>query len=214
MSSPSGRWACVAWITIAHYFVVEQVVAAQWALPYSWRENFISDLGATSCGPYGDRAVCSPAHLWMNVSFALVGLAVVAGAVLLRRAAPALLSPVALGLYVAAGVGSALVAAFPENTVSVVHVLGASAFFVGASLGHVLLGLQLRERAPSYGLVLAFVGAVGLLATGLVATGEDLGLGAGLVERVVVDGADLGFIATGVVLLVRSAGSLTAGQPG
>ncbi len=195
----------LAWAGIAHYFVVEELVRRGWSLPYSRRTNFISDLGAVNCGTYEGREICSPDHVWINVSFALVGAAAGLGAVLVRSAAPELITRWVLALYAAGGAGSVLVGLFPEDTVGPLHALGAGLFFVGANLGHVLLGSRLRLlprwRAPPYGAALMIVGAVGLVGAALVVTGTDLGLGIGLVERVVVYGADLGFIATGLALV-------------
>lgn len=195
----------LAWASIAHYFVVEELVRQGWSLPYSRRTNFISDLGALTCGTYEGREVCSPDHVWINVSFAAVGVAAGLGAVLVRAVAPDLVTRPALALYVAGGVGSVLVGLFPEDTVGPLHAAGAGLFFVGANLGHVLLGSRLprsrRRLARPYGTALMIVGAVGLVGAALVVTGTDLGLGIGLVERVVVYGADVGFIATGLALV-------------
>lgn len=196
----------LSWVSIAQYFVVEEIVRRGWTLPYSRRTNFISDLGAVSCGDYKGREVCSPDHVWMNVSFGAVGAAVGLGAVLLRVAAPDVITRPVLALYAAGGVGSVLVGLFPEDTVGALHVLGAGMFFVGSGLGHVLLGSRLRRRrSQPYGIALAAVGAVGLVGTALIVAEESLGLGIGFVERVVVYGADAGFIATGLVLLAWKA---------
>jgi len=194
----------LAWLSLAQYFVVEELVRRGWTLPYSRRANAISDLGAVTCGTYEGRAICSPGHVWMNVSFASVGVAVVVGAVLWRTTGRALITPPVLALYAAAGAGSVLVGLFPEDTGGWVHAIGAGLFFVGASIGHLLLGSRLRSRGVrAYGFALAAVGGIGLAATLLVVIDVDLGLGAGLVERVVVYGADLGFIATGLMVIDR-----------
>ncbi len=194
------------WLSIAHYFVVEELVQRAWTLPYSRRTNVISDLGALTCGPYGDRVICSPAHGWINGSFALVGAAAGVGAVILRSAAPKLITRAVLASYAAAGAGSVLVATFPEDTISSLHVVGATGYFVGANLGHLLLGSRLRRTGQSRrgGAALAVLGGIGLVATGFVAAGADLGLGIGLMERIVVYGADLGFLATGAAVAVST----------
>ena len=75
----------LAWVSISHYFVVEELVRRGWTLPYDRRTNFISDLGALTCGTYKGREICSPDHVWMNLSFGAVGVAMPVGAVLLRR---------------------------------------------------------------------------------------------------------------------------------
>ena len=192
----------LAWASIAQFFVVEELTRRGSTLPYGRTTHYISDLGAVTCGTYEGREICSPDHVWINGSFVLVGAAIAAGAVLVRAAAPDGVTPAVLASYAAAGAGSVLTGLFPLDTAYAPHVLGAGLFFVGASLGHVLLGLRLRRRGlRSYGGGLALVGALGLIGTGLVVAGVDLGLGIGFVERVVVYGADLGFIATGLLLI-------------
>ena len=193
----------LAWLSIVQYFVVEELVRQGWSLPYSRQSNYISDLGAVGCGTYEGRTVCSPDHVWMNVSFALVGVAIMIGAVLARSGARSPLTPLVVGLYVAAGAGSVLVGLFPEDTNGALHGLGAALFFLAASLGHILLGLRLRRTTAgsAYGTALAIVGVIGLVGTVLLGSATDLGFGAGLVERVVVYGADLGFIATGLLMI-------------
>lgn len=203
-----------AWVSIAQFFVVEELVRRSWTLPYSRSADYISDLGAVTCGTYKGRQVCSPDHAAMNASFVVLGVAVVVGAALLGTAARELLTAPGLGLYAAAGVGCALVGLFPEDAGGSIHPIGAALFFVGASLGHVLLGWRLRELGIRwYGGALALVGMAGLIGTVLVAVGADLGVGRGFVQRVVVYGADLGFIATGV-LMIRGLGrrSWTTGR--
>lgn len=193
----------LAWLSLAHFFVVEELVRRGWTLPYSRQDNFLSDLGAVTCGTYKGRQVCSPDHAWINLSFGIVGAGIVLGAVVFHSVLPELVSRPVLALYAAGGVGSALVGVFPEDTIGWLHVLAAGTFFVGANLGHVLLGARLRGRhSRTYGTALMLVGAVGLAGTMLVATDIFFGLGRGSVQRVIVYGADLGFIATALVLLV------------
>lgn len=207
-----ARAGPLTWLTPAHFFVVEELVLRGWiplAGPYSRRTDFLSDLGAVRCGPYRGRQICSPDHVWMNLSFGLVGAAIGLGAVLLRRSTPELVTRPVVVLYLVGGAGSAMVGLFPEDTGGQLHVVGAGAFFVGAHLGHVLLGSRLLGsrlggHARAYGTALALVGAVGLAATVLVATGVSLGLGRGLVQRVAVYGANLGFVATATLLLVTT----------
>ena len=61
--APAGPWL---WILCFQFLVCEQIARLGWTLPYSFRRNYISDLGATVCSPL----VCSPWHAVMNVSFA------------------------------------------------------------------------------------------------------------------------------------------------
>src|SRR4051794_39648802 len=50
----------LVWVLSIQYFVVQIVVAFAWNPPYSWRLDAISDLGATTCGQFDGRHVCSP----------------------------------------------------------------------------------------------------------------------------------------------------------
>lgn len=57
------------------YVVAEKISALAWRAPdYSYRQNYISDLGIASCGMTADgRDICSPLHGLMNSGFALEG---------------------------------------------------------------------------------------------------------------------------------------------
>lgn len=194
----------LAWSSVAQLFVVEELTRRSWTLPYSRRSNYVSDLGATTCGPHFGRELCSPNHEWINLSFGVVGGAIVLGAVLLRPGAPDLLRQPLPVLYVASGAGAALIGAFPLDTNRPMHALGASLFLGGTNLAHVLLGARLhRHHARPYGLALIVLGGGGLVGAGLVAAGSSLGVGIGFVQRLTVYGSVAGFVASG--LLVRAA---------
>ena len=134
----------LAWVSISQYFVVEEIVRRGWTLPYSRRTNYVSDLGARFCGPFYGREICSPGHNWMNLTFGLVGAAIILGAVLLRPAVPTLLRRPLPALYLAGGAGSVLVGLFPLDTVRPLHAIGAGMFLVSTHLAHVTR----RRRAP------------------------------------------------------------------
>lgn len=78
----------LAKLSVLQYFVAESAVIGAWAgaEPYSRRTGYISDLGASACGDFSGRDVCSPAHLLMNVSFVVQGFGMVIGALLLGSA--------------------------------------------------------------------------------------------------------------------------------
>lgn len=200
MNRPVG--GALVWVSVAHFFVVEELIRRSSAVPYSRRTNYVSDLGATTCGPYFDRAICSPDHVWMNLSFGLVGGAIILGAVLLAPVTPDLLRSPLPAFFVAGGVGAVLVGLFPLDTVRPMHALGAGMFLVGTNLAHALLGWRLiRRRSRPYGVGLTLVGTAGLLCAALVAGGSSLGVGVGFVQRLTVYGSVLGTIAGGLILL-------------
>src|SRR3569623_678215 len=75
----------IIWVLSLQYLVVQPVVAAAWSIGYSWRNNLISDLGNTVCGPFGDRFVCSPDHAQMNASFIMLGITMALGSILIYQ---------------------------------------------------------------------------------------------------------------------------------
>ncbi|MGH7919239.1 MAG: DUF998 domain-containing protein [Candidatus Dormibacteraceae bacterium] len=163
------------------YWVVQAIAERAWALPYSLRLNYISDLGSTACGP----AVCSPLAPLMNASFVCSGALCVAAAVLLpaalaigRWAGPA---GVLLGL---SGLGTAVVGLVPENVHLHPHTLAAMLAFYAGNAALCVLGLGMRRRRPATGWVTVALGVVGLLASLAFFGGHRLGVGVGAVERV------------------------------
>jgi hypothetical membrane protein len=166
------------------YFIVQVVVAQVWTPAYSWLNNTISDLGNTSCGP----ALCSPRHRLMNGELYLLGFVMAAGSLLIFQEFTAsgpeerLAARIGFSFLAVGGVGAVLVGLFPENTVRVLHIVGAGmAIFVG-TLGIFVLGLVL-----SLPVVLRWcmrvVGPLAMIAIVLFAFHVYLGVGAGTVER-------------------------------
>jgi hypothetical membrane protein len=117
-----SRWGGALWVGCLQFFAAEAIAAAGFAGSYSYRRNYISDLGALGCG-----ASCSPLHALMNTSFVLQGVLIFTGAFvvwpLLARGA---LSQLALGLVAASGLGVALVGLAPEDSAPAWHYLGAA----------------------------------------------------------------------------------------
>jgi hypothetical membrane protein len=184
------RLGALAWMLALQFFVAQIVVASAWTGPFSLTTRMISDLGNTSCGSArtakpADR--CSPWHAVMNASFVVVGITMAAGALLTRRGFrngwPASL---AVLLFVAAGLGVLVVGLYPENEDPTRHVIGAAVNFVSGNAALILFGLLLPASFPDRWLRWLSVtfGIAGLLATILIASRHDLGLGPGTIERV------------------------------
>jgi hypothetical membrane protein len=191
-SSPERvvRLGAIAWMLAVQFFIAQVVVASAWPTPYSLRTRMISDLGNTACRSAHRAASsvpCSPWHAAMNASFITVGLTMAAGALLTRRAyRPGWRRSLAAALFVAAGAGVILVGLYPENENASTHLMGAAVNFVGGNTALLLYGLALPESDRSRWLRWFSVGAgfAGLLATMLIASHRDVGLGAGSIERV------------------------------
>ncbi len=199
------RWAAILWIINLQYFIVQIIAAAAWKQPFSLRSNYISDLGNTVCGSYSDRAVCSPDHLLMNISFVLLGLTQLAGALLLIRVMKA--KKFALFGYstlALAGVGTIFVGLFPENTIAAFHTGGAVMpfFFGNFAAASVAIGSKWMPKWLSgYSYLSSFIG---LTALALFLSGNYGWLQGGGMERLVAYPQTIWMIVVGAYLYLKS----------
>lgn len=202
----------VLWMLCVQFMVVEQIVSRGWDGTYSFAYNYVSDLGAVNCDLQHGMTVCSPHHAWMNASFALQGVLIAVGALLVRGVfSPRRSYTVALGVLAASGMALIGVAAFPEDVRPMGHVMAAMAHFVLGGAGIVTMGVLLlrdaRKSAIAGWLSLGVGGAV-VLATVLLALQKEpiwnvMGLMEGAVERIAAYGIPLWFAGMGAGLLVR-----------
>jgi hypothetical membrane protein len=176
-------------ISSALYFIVQLVVAWVFTPSYNLIHNTISDLGNTSCGTYGGVPLCSPRHLLMNITFCLLGVVMGVGSLLIYQEFTEHPKPqkiaarVGFSLMAVAGLGTIFVGAFPENTVSGMHILGAGLAIAGGNLCILILGVVLvlpdwLRRNMLFYSVIAGTAAV------LFASHRYFGLGAGTTERI------------------------------
>jgi len=169
----------------ALYFFVQIVVAWVVTPPYSLIRNTISDLGNTAC----TKGLCSPRHVLMNVDFIYLGAVMIAGSTLLyhefreRGGTEQNAAFVGFLLMAVGGLGTIIVGAFPENTVSVLHITGAAMAIGGGNFCIFILGavLKLPESMRRYMLVFSITS---LTAGGLFASHKYFGIGAGSMERI------------------------------
>lgn len=193
----------ILWILSVQYFVAQFFVALAWAEPYSVLHNTISDLGNTACGLYDGGFVCSPSYGWMNASFAILGLSMSLGSLLLYRYySKSAASATGFSFMCLAGVGTALVGIFPENTIGALHVTGAALPFLFGNVALVLFGFTLRlpRTLRYYTSISGFVALGGLL---LFLTHNYLGLGTGGMERITAYPQTVWLIVFGVYSLRR-----------
>lgn len=184
------RLGALIWMFAIQFFIAQGVVQSAWTTPFSLTQNFISDLGNTTCAPYpldSTSYVCSPWHALMNASFIVLGLTILFGSALLHSTFPrGWWRVVGLMLLAWAGIGIIAVGVYPENENIELHRIGAAGHFVLGNLSMAVLGLALwqargRRALAVYSLV---SGIVGLVATALFITDHYLGLGIGGMERV------------------------------
>jgi hypothetical membrane protein len=187
-------------ILSAWYFLAQVVVGwvfnpaqgAQHAGPqYSFITNTISDLGNTACGPYGGSRVCSPRYIVMDLSFALLGVAMAVGSLLIYREfinsglrRERLASHLGFILLSVAGLGAIFVGSFPENTNGDMHIAGAGMAIGAGNLGILILGLVLVSIPESLRHFMLWASSVSLVAAIAFAFKHHFGLGAGGMERV------------------------------
>jgi hypothetical membrane protein len=173
----------VVWMLAVQYFIIQVIAAQAWKTPYSLTLNTISDLGNTTCGSVSGRLVCSPLHGLMNASFITLGITMALGAGLIYQEFKQNTgSFVGFSFMAAAGVGTTAVGLFPENTVSILHIIGATLpFFIG-NLGMIILSFALDIPKPlRYYTFLS--GAIALMALVFFGTHHYLGIGIGGMER-------------------------------
>ena len=215
-TDPAVRTGAIAWALAVQFFITQVVVATAWQRPFSLITDYISDLGNTACGGYpagSAHLVCSPWHVAMNASFITLGVTMIIGAILTRRAFPdGWVRSVAIVLFCLAGLGVIVVGIYPENTDNARHVLGAGLNFVAGNIAMIVFGLALAQHPTHRGLIAVSIGlgTLGLLATLLFASGHFLGIGLGGMERVAAYPMTVWQIVTGVAFLRAGARSTPA----
>ncbi|WP_186628703.1 hypothetical protein [Rhodococcus sp. BP22] len=174
-----GYWAGLA---VLQVLLVEFVVAASWRGLYSYRTNFVSELGVAFCGPTGNWP-CSSLYPLMNVSIALFGLSLVVAATAWMVTG---VVDVRGGILLCvAGFGGIVAGVVNQGLNYGVHSFGATVFFVVGSLGLIVAGGH-RSLRRTIGITVTTLGGIALTATLLYIGGHSVGIGIGAVERIVV----------------------------
>lgn len=208
---PTGPVTAVAatlWVLTGWFFIAQVIVGRAWHPAYRRSINYISDLGAVHCDQsavHTARYVCSPWHPAMDASFIAVGVLILAGAVLIRRALPpGRLGALGLGLVALAGAGLVVVGLFPSDVNNAAHVSGAAVQLVAGNVGMSVLGIGWLRGTPwmARGGFSAACGATGLAGSMLFQQGIYLGIGGGGMERVAVYPLFCWTIVIGGLLLV------------
>jgi hypothetical membrane protein len=195
------------------YFIAEIIAAVSWKkVPYSFFDNFISDLGVPECVVLASRSVCSPAHDVMNAGFIIQGILVLTAAILLI---PLIKSKIRYMIGALAGlfsIGIIIVGLFPGSTADVIdgdtarqimHILGAGLAIIFGNLLLITTGISLWNSFRRYGILTITLGSIGLLAI-TIAPLSTLGLGVGGIERVAVNVIPAWYIITGGTLIISS----------
>jgi hypothetical membrane protein len=201
--------AGILWISNLQFFLVQLLVARSFIPSFSIKNNTISDLGNTVCGPYGSREVCSPDHLWMNLSFVILGITMIAGSILLIRNLPKnKYQNTGLIFMALSGVGTILAAIFPENSISSFHILGAALSFIFGNMAVIIVSASkpkfMSELFQNISILMACIALILLL---FMVTNNYLWLGLGGIERIVAYVQTIWMTSVGV-MIVRSKSNL------
>jgi hypothetical membrane protein len=173
------------WLSIS-YFVAQVYVSRVWKPHYSFIKNSISALGATSCTPQ----MCSPRHAIMNASFIVLGLVMATGSLLICQEFREKTPPDKWAAYIGftgvavAGLGALVVGLVPENTIGALHFTGAAMAIGVGNIGIGILGWRLKVLPAGLRWYMVVTSGIAFVAGGLFAFHADLGIGAGLMERI------------------------------
>lgn len=208
LKNKRNLWGAIFWISSLQYYIAQFVVASNWPKDsgYSWTGNTISDLANTNCGLYGQRLVCSPDHLVMGASFIVLGLTMITGAGLLMSSYNSHNKLAGYGFWsmILAGLGTILVGLFPENTVSLLHVIGAALPFIFGNLGMIIIGFYADIFPRQLKAFSIASGSLGLAALVFFLSSNYFGLGIGGMERIVAYPQSIWMIIAGTYLLHAS----------
>jgi hypothetical membrane protein len=184
-------WMGPVIVVLSSWYFAAQVLAAWVFRPqYSFVNNAISDLGNTACLP-SQSGICSPLYVVMDASIAILGLAMIVGAILIfsefsfsqyrREQAAALAGFVCMGL---GGLGAILVACVPENVNTAhLHTVGTAMAIGFGQLAILILGLVLRQ-IPDWLREFMIVTSLFVLLAGITIAGKhQFGIGGGALER-------------------------------
>ncbi|MFD7311058.1 DUF998 domain-containing protein [Promicromonospora sp. NPDC059942] len=210
---PRPRTAAVGSILLAlgtiQFFVAHLVAQAAWTNPaYSWWNNYISDLGATVCGPFSDNYVCSPLHPIMNTAFVLQGMLMLTGITLIARSRILSLRRATWPIMIAVtGISWILVGLIPEDVNLTGHSIGALPIFILGNTALVTAGISDSTRTlPAIrgtALALGVLGLVGFGLTVVAVTNPTGPIGIGIAERITVFPAQVWAFTLGIGVLSR-----------
>lgn len=183
------------WILAVGYLVSEALTAEAWSTPYSFVRNSISDLGVTDC-----EQVCSPLHWYMNISFVVMGLLVIVGAVLLRRHLPPGRRRMwSVGLAVMIGLSTAATGFFPANDNPIGHFVAVLPGFVGRHVLLILVAWTLWRRMRWTAVWTTVCAVIGIAGGALLAFPD---MYFGLTERIILYPFPIWMVVVGVAVFV------------
>lgn len=205
-------------LSTLQFFTAHFVVESAWTVvPYSWWNNYLSDLGAVHCGEFLGNMVCSPRHALINTSIAIQGAGLIIGILLTantwlvdgRRR-------VWQTMVVIAGLSYVMVGLVPEDVNFTLHAIVASPLFFVGNAALLVAGASASTRnRPAIRRAATILGSLGFLGIILIVVARSAfgGDGVGAAERLAVFPLQLWGAALGLVLLhTHRRTAVTAGR--
>ena len=139
----------------------------------------------------------------MNASFILLGITMSLGALLyIIEGGRSTRDKIGFTGLLLSGTGTILVGIFPENSISILHIVGAGIPFLIGNLSLVILSCSLR--VGRYFKIYTFtLGLIALVALSLFLTKQYLGIGIGGMERLVAYPQTIWLISYGIYNLIK-----------
>lgn len=193
----------IVWMSSIQYFIIQVIVASAWQSGYSWSGNTISDLGATICGDFAGRFVCSPLSIFMNGSIMFLGVLVAIGSFLIyQEFRESWMSFVGFALMALAGLGTFVVGLVPVNTHTLLHNVGAFLTFAAGAVSLLVLTFALYRVHLVLRLYTFLTALTSIVAFTLFLTDTYLGLGIGGMERLASYPVTIWFVLFGFYISV------------
>lgn len=202
-----GRVLLGAWLWVASTVLLASEIPAilAWdsarAGGYRPGQRAISDLGATTCTSVdyadGARAVCSPLHDLVNVSWVLSGLLLAVGAILLCSRLPGRAGTAAAALLGVGGLSLTATGLVPVDVDLELHLLVALPAFLVLNLALLLAARSLPSRERLLRRTAAALGVLGLLAAAATVAWGAVGGPLGAYERLATYAAPIWVLLAG-----------------
>lgn len=214
--------ASILLILCLQYFIAETIAVLAWnTAPYSYTQNYISDLGVTEClsGAAAaklsiERTLCSPLHTVMNIGFITQGILVMLTIVALWPLLSRRMRIFATPLAAIHAVGVMIVGFFPGSLAeqlgggqftAVMHGLGAALAILAGNLLIIAVGLIVYKKHRPYARMSLVLGLIGMCSAVALGFGQDFGLGIGAIERFAVNPIPIWLALTGCIVLLAQA---------
>lgn len=167
-ATATARFAGAALVAAGLIWFVGEALSASAFRDYSYATNYISDLGIPDVGSFQGRAVDSPLHAVMNLTFVSQGVLLALGGLVLTRLMSGRSRRVLPVLAVAHGIGMILVGTIHgsqesvDSGIAAFHVIGAAMAIIAGNTLALTVGAT-PGQPLWYRVISAILGLLGLI---------------------------------------------------